>query len=158
ASPSVVAQEAFLSRGQVVVYWGTFPALLRLPLVPLNALYDLQVARLSCWAAICLVASFLVATLTVVYRVSPPSARSTLLSHVLVVGFFFSATVLTNVAIDYVYNEPMFWAVALSVAFNYVVLRRVIVGAQLSSLDLLVLACIAGLTLNCRVLEGIGLY
>jgi hypothetical protein len=158
ASPSIAYQEAFLSRGRIVVYWGIFPAFLRLPLVPINALYELQIARLSCWAAICSVASFLVANLIIVYRVSAPSARSTFLFHILVVGTLFSGTVLTNLAIAYVYNEPIFWAVALSVAFNYIVLRRVIVDAQLTSLDLLVLACIAGLTLNCRVLEGIGLY
>jgi hypothetical protein len=94
----------------------------------------------------------------IVYRASTPSARSTFLFHILVVGTLFSGTVLTNLGIAYVYNEPIFWAVALGVAFNYVVLRRVIVDAELRSRDLLVLACIAGLALNCRVIEGIGLY
>src|SRR5205823_5664798 len=130
---------AFLSRRNVVVYWGIFPAFLRLPLVPFNALYELQISRLSCWAAICVVAGLLVATLTIVYRASAPSARSTLLFHVLVVGTLFSGTVLANLAIAYVFNEPIFWAVALSLAFNYIVLRRVIVDAQLRLLDLLAL-------------------
>jgi hypothetical protein len=157
ASPEIVGVEAFLSKGRTVVYWGTLPALLRLPLVPFDALYEVQISRLSCWAAISLVASFLVATLILVYRASTSSTRSTLLFHILVVGTLVSGSVITSQASAYVYNEPIFWAAALGVAFNYIVLRKVLVGAQLRSRDLVVLACLAGLALNCRVLEGIGL-
>jgi hypothetical protein len=157
ASPAIVDREAFLSNGRIVVYWGIFPAFLRLPLVPFDALYELQISRLSCWAAISSVASFLVATLVLVYRASSASARRTLLFHILVGGSLFSGSVVASQAIAFVYNEPIFWAAALSLAFNYVVLRRVVIGAQLRSRDLLLLACIAGLTLNCRVIEGIGL-
>ena len=114
--------------------------------------------ELSCWVAICILAGFLVATQVVVYRRSAPSVHKTSLFHILVVGTLFSGAILSSLASAYVYNEPLFWAVALSVAFNYIVLRRVIVGAQLRPRDLFILAGIAGLTLNCRILEGIGLY
>ena len=156
--PAIIRGEAFIRNGHTITYWGIFPAFLRLPLIPIGALYELQIARLSCWIAVCGLASFLVATLVVVYRRSAPSAGKTLLFHILVVGTLFAGAVLTSLGSAYVYNEPVFWAAALSVAFNYMVLRRILVGAELRSRDLLVLAGIAGLVLNCRVLEGIGLY
>ena len=62
ASPAIVGVEAFHGKGGRVLYWGIFPAFFRLPLVLFDALYEVQISRLSCWVAISLVASFLVAT------------------------------------------------------------------------------------------------
>lgn len=156
--PAIIRGEAYVREGRTFAYWGIFPALLRLPLVPFDALYELQVARLSCWAAIAVLATSLVATLALVYRRAAPTAGRTLLFHLLVVVTLFAGTIVTNLGSAYVYNEPVFWAVALSVAFNYLVLKRVLAGAPWQSRDLIILAGLAGLALNCRVLEGIGLY
>ena len=71
--PAIIRGEAFIRNGQTIAYWGIFPAFLRLPLIPLGVLYELQIARLSCWLAVCGLAGFLVATLVVVYRRSAPS-------------------------------------------------------------------------------------
>src|SRR5580698_10853564 len=51
--PAIIGGEAFISHGRTVTYWGIFPALLRLTLVPFGALYEVQISRLSCWIAIC---------------------------------------------------------------------------------------------------------
>lgn len=156
--PAIIRGEGYLSNGRLVTYWGVFPAFLRLPLLPLHALYDIQIARLSCWIAVCLVSGILVATLTVVYRRSAATPRATLLFLALVAGTLFAGVVVSSLASAYVYNEPLFWAVAFGVMFNYVVLRRLLADAPLAASDLLFLASLAGLALNSRVLEGIGLY
>lgn len=104
--PVIISGEAFIRNGQTISYWGIFPAFLRLPLLPFEALYDVQIARLSCWIAICIQAGFLVATLAAVYRLSAPSPQRTLLFHCLVIGTLFAGIILCSLASAYVYNEP----------------------------------------------------
>lgn len=94
--PAIISGEAFVSNGRTISYWGIFPAFLRLPLLPFEALYDVQIARLSCWLAICIQAAFLVATLVAVYRRSTPSPLGNLLFHCLVVGTLFAGVVLCS--------------------------------------------------------------
>jgi len=157
--PAIIRNEAYVRDGHTFAYWGIFPAFLRLPLLPFDALHEMQIARLSCWIATCLLAGFLVAMLVAIYRLSVPTPRATLLFYCLVVGTLFAGIVVSSLASAYVYNEPVFWAAVFSVVFNYIVLRRLLIDdVPLGARDLLVLACLAGLALNSRVLEGIGLY
>ena len=157
AHAAILGGESYISNGRTVAYWGIFPAVLRLPLLAFGALYELQIARLSCWIAVCGLAGFLVATFSVVHRRAKPSPGRTLLFHTTVASVLFAGAVLTSLASAYIYNEPIFWAVALSCAFNYVVVKHSVSGQPLRQRDLVVLACIAGLALNCRVLEGASL-
>jgi hypothetical protein len=157
--PAIIRNEAYVRDGHTFAYWGIFPAFLRLPLLFLGVLHEIQIARLSCWIAICLMAGSLVAMLAATYRLSAPTLRATLLFYCLVVGTLFAGIVVSSLASAYVYNEPLFWAAAFSVVFNYIVLRRLLIDDMpLGARDLAVLACLAGLALNSRVLEGIGLY
>src|SRR5882672_973697 len=119
--PDTIRDEGFLRDGRVYAYFGIFPALLRLPFLLLPNFAAAELTRLSCLAAVIVMAFFKLAAAQTVWRANGSPGRSVLLT------LFTIAIILSGPQIEFlralIYQEVLLWAGALSAAFIYMVLQ-----------------------------------
>ena len=119
-----ISSEAMIVNGKVRMYFGPFPAFIR---IPLNFIYSpgrSRWSRVSGFFAgtIALFAfSGLVASALRACNLSVPARR--LLGNALLVGFVLGSPVLFLVGNLSIYNEPIIWALAWSLGALYFALR-----------------------------------
>jgi hypothetical protein len=157
--PKAIGWEAFEVDGRSHMYFGLFPALLRIPLQPLAAEHAGHWARLSCFiAAVIALTSFahLCASMLIRNRGLAEDDRRFFLTTAMLGFGFASPLVFLNYTAS-IYHESMLWGFAGSLAFTALLLPRIDSPEALRS-ALAPLATIAGATLLARVTFGGPLY
>jgi hypothetical protein len=150
--------EAFTHDGKTYAYFGVFPALLRLPVMPFVDVAQVPLARLSCLIAVVFYVAVQLRMLVIVHRSVPPQNR---LHNVL--GMMMAATVLSGPQLYIlgsasIYHEPVLWSAAIAATFNLVLVHAAFGGGALRVPDLVWLAILAGLAINTRASIGVALY
>jgi hypothetical protein len=153
--PGTIGDEGFLRGGHVYAYWGIWCALLRLPLLLVHRIDDLDITTWSCLAAVCLAGFMKVRTVLFLRRhcaTTPASegAFGLMLAYVVLGG---SEVAYLKVSI---FQEIVFWAVAFGAIFVYFAVKGIVSG-QFTLNTLSWMALSAGLGLLTRVSTGIGL-
>ncbi len=154
---AAIGSESFTRDGKTYAYFGIFPALLRLLVMPFADVTQASVSRLSCMVAMLLYVLTQLRTLMLVHVAVPPEQRSQTLLIVMLIATALSGPQIYLLGSAWVFHEPVFWAAAMGGAFNLVVLRRLLLGARLNAADLAVMALLAGLALNTRASVGAAL-
>ena len=154
--PQTIGDEGALRDGRVYAYFGLLPALLRLPFLVSANFAALDLTRLSCLAAVTLMASFKVASAMTVWRAYGRSERLILLV-LLIAAILFSGPQIQFLR-ALIYQEVVFWAGALAAAFVYLVLRGSCASRGFDTRVMSGLALAAGLCLLTRVSTALGLY
>jgi hypothetical protein len=154
--PQAIGDEGSLRNGLIYTYFGVVLALLRLPLLWTTDFATTDFTRLSCLAAVSVMALFKVASALTVWRANPVRERTILLT------FLTIAILIGGPQIQFlrasIYQEVMTWAAAFGAAFVYVVLRGYYSPQGFTAGRLATLAAIAGLCLLTRASTGLGLY
>lgn len=152
-SPNAISFEAFIRESVTYTYYGIFPALLRMPLIPFQ-LDDLELARVSCIAA-------LVLTVFAYLRLSQivlVGTNANLLTAAALLSMVLSGPQIFTLASAALYHELIFWSAALTAIFQLIVMASWVRGEPISGGAFYALALLAGLCLLCRVTDGAGLY
>jgi hypothetical protein len=154
--PQTIGDEGSLRNGLVYTYFGVLPALLRLPFLRSADFAATDFTRLSCLAAVTLMAGFKTASVFTVWRANGETKR------ILLLALFVVAILLSGPQIQFlrglIYQEVILWAGALAAGLVFFVLRGYFGPRGFSSPILMALAVTAGLCLLTRVSTALGLY
>ena len=152
---AAIAHEKMVVNGKVRMYFGPFPALLR---IPLNFIYPPGHGRWSRISGFCagIIALFAFAALvrTALY-LSPLSSRArNWIGNACVIGFAFGSPLLLLLGNLSIYDEAIIWGLAWSLAALYFAWRsRITEGAALT-LSLIAFSFCAGAALLSRATFG----
>jgi len=157
--PAAIRWEAFVVEGRAYMYFGPWPALLRVPMQWLASDLAGQWARLSCFAASMLaVAGFSLLVLRMLAKnivLDESESRFLLLTSIMGFGLATPLFFLMNAAS--IYHESILWGLAGSLCFLAVLVPRLDEPDALVS-KLPLLATLAGATLLARVTYGGPLF
>jgi hypothetical protein len=154
--PAAVGDEGFLRDGLVYAYFGIFPALFRAIFLWVPNFAGVDFTRISCLAAVTLMAAAKVMSVRLMWRHAGARARPLLFSAMIV------AILVSGPQIEFlrpsIYQEAELWAGALSAIFVYLVLHGLAGEGGFTARLLNAMALVAGLCLLTRVSNAIGLY
>jgi len=154
---SLIGSEAFIRDGRTYAYFGAFPAVLRLPLLPWTGWEQTDYTQISLLLANCISVTILVFAARMVAASLPASRERNFLFWMAAV-----AVSLGGVHIQFlkpsIYQEPIAWGFVFAAWFVYLGLQGVIGRDGFSSRSLGLMGLAAGLALMSRVSMGIGLY
>lgn len=157
-SREAIGSEAFTRNGNTYSYFGIFPAIIRIFVLPFASVLGAHLARVSCLIAMLLFLMFQLRALRICQDCLPYPNRSRVLFWVMIVAIVLSGPQIYLLGSSWVFHEPVFWAAAMGAAFNLIVLRCALGDENPSHLDLILLALIAGLAINTRPSVGLALY
>jgi hypothetical protein len=156
--PAAIRVEAFVRGGRSYAYFGIFPALLRLPLLPFLDLRTTHVERLSCWFAMMTGAAGYVTALRLAFhRVTSLPIRAAMLPPLMAVALLSGPAIMLG-ADSAIYHEPMLWGWALAMVFVALAFHAMFRSGRFSAATLVGMAAVAGMALLTRVTIGLGLY
>jgi hypothetical protein len=153
--PQAVGKEGFARGGRVYAYWGIFCALIRAPLLAIRGGLASDVTTLSCLVAVTLAGAFKLNAVLFLRRYTAPHPASELLFALLVAYVVLGGAQVAYLKVS-IFQEVVFWAVALAAAFVFCCVRGIITDSFSTRL-LLQMAALAGLALLTRVSTGLGL-
>ena len=155
--PGTILYDGFMRDGRTYAYFGIFPALLRLPLVPF---LDLATVSVEGWsrllAAIAAAAGLCAAVLALARCMPDCQARSTLQAILVVAVLFSGPGVMLAVRSD-VYTETILWAWTFCAWFLALLVPVLRAGSTPGAARLCGLAAVAGCCLLTRASTGFGL-
>lgn len=154
--PQAIGDEGALRNGLTYTYFGVVLALLRLPLLWTTDFATTDFTRLSCLAAVSVMALFKVGSALTVWRANPVRERATLATF-LIISILIGGPQIQFLRAS-IYQEVVSWAAAFGAAFVYVVLRGYYSPQGFTASRLAALAAIAGLCMLTRASTGLGLY
>ena len=157
--PETIRWEAFVVEGRSYLYFGPWPALLRIPLHWLAPDLFGQWARLSCLVAAALsLAAFALMAIRTLHKNRSLGDRE---KHFLLVTSLLAFGLATPLPFlmtqGSIYHESILWAFAGSICFGAGVIPR-LHAPELLRQKLLLLSTIAGATFMARVTYGAPLY
>jgi hypothetical protein len=155
--PTVIGHEGYLRDGRVYAYFGILPALLRAPLLVLPDFATTELTRVSCLAAVSLMALFKVLSARLVWRHTAAEPHGAMLLPLLVAAILFGGPQIQFLRPS-IFVESVLWSGALAAVFVYLVLRGWTRDGGFTSGLLAALAAVAGLCLLTRVSTALGLY
>jgi hypothetical protein len=155
--PSAIAFEGSLRDGKTYTYFGVFPALLRLPLLPTGALAWLDVTGPFCALAATVALCFKLASAVLLNDQLPRSRLQAIVFSVIVLSLILGGAQIQFLR-GTLYQETLEWAGAISAAFIYCALRGLVAKREFSVGLISVMASLAGLSLLTRVSTALGLY
>jgi len=153
----VIGYEAFPRDGKAYSYFGIFSSLLRFVALPFTDVTQVELARLSCLAAVVIFIALQLRMLLIVHDSLPAGARAPELLAVMVAATVLSGPQIYILASAWIYHEPILWAAAMAAGFNLIVIRAALTRDQLGGRDLVWLATLAGLAINTRPSIGVAL-
>lgn len=156
--PKLVGVEGMVRDGKTYVYFGIFPALLRLPLVPILNLETILVSRVSVMLALAISLILQVKTWLLVYATMPSTAVCRHALLIVVASLFCSSPYVLLASNASIYHEPISWAAAAVSLFNYCLVGAALSGGRASRPALYLMAIAAGSCILMRVTVAIGLY
>lgn len=152
--PQAIKYEAFVHQGRTYAYFGIFPALLRIPLIPFIDLAAVQVEGVSRYVALLLAA----AGASVLVRALRASLKDfPAVGTMLLVAMFLSGPAVWLAFRPGIYNEVSLWNWVLSIWFLALAWPAISRGAAPATLRLCALAGLAGAALLTRPTSGAGL-
>jgi hypothetical protein len=157
--PLTVGTEGRVHNGLTYSYFGIVPALLRLPFLGSANFASTDFTRLSCIAAVGVMAGFKVASVLTVWRAAgrPDRPDRPELPALFAIAILFGGPQIQFLR-SVIYEEVLLWAVALASAFVYFVIRGYYSEEGFTARLLALLAATAGLCLLTRVSTALGLY
>jgi hypothetical protein len=155
--PTAISFEGSLRDGKTYTYFGIFPALLRLPLLPASALAWLDVTGLYCALAATVALCFKLASVVLINNQLARSRLQTITFFVIVLSLLLGGAQIQFLRAT-LYQETLEWAGAIAAAFVYCALRGLIAKREFSTGLIAVMAGLAGLSLLTRVSTALGLY
>ena len=156
--PETISWEAFHVNGKTVMYFGPFPALLRLFCYIFDAELSGQLARLSCFTAAVLTffAIGLILRLKIVSNDGLSSVSKRMLFVVSILGIAFSTPLFLLGSMVAIYHEAMWWGICGSLWCIYLTFR--IQSSDDTPCRLTLLGLLTGLTLLSRATFAIPLF
>lgn len=157
--PATIRWEAFTVDGRAYLYFGPWPALLRMPLLWLGADWFGNWARLSCFVAgtVALSAFTLLAARMLTKNSALGAAEKRFFLATSIVGFGLATPLAFLMNAASIYHESIAWGLAGSMCFLAIALPRLDAPASLRRC-LPMLAAVAGATFLARVTYGAPLY
>ena len=154
--PDTIGHEGFLVQGKVYSYFGIVPALFRVIFLPFVDLSRTNLTTISCVVADLIAVC---AQLALIFRIVRRSgdAFATKLILPLWIATLFSGPQFMFLRPS-IYQEPVFWSLAFSYWFIYLVVDVVLLGRRLTVAVTTAMAVLAGLTLLTRVSTAVALY
>ena len=153
--PAAIGHEAMTVNGKVRMYFGPFPALLR---IPLNFIYPAGHGKWSRISGFCagVIALFAFAGLVqTALRSSPLSSRArNWIGNACVIGFALGSPLLLLLGNLSIYDEAIIWGFACSLAALYFACRSRITEGTALTLSLLAFSFCAGAALLSRATFG----
>lgn len=154
--PAAIGDEGFLRDGATYAYFGVFPALFRAAFLGLRDFASIDFTRLSCLAAVCLMAFFkLLAALTVGRRAAGERGGIVL---VLLALTLLAGGAQIHFLRPSIFQETGLWADAFAAVFIYFAVRGLLLQTGFTPRLLTGMAAAAGLCLLTRVSTALGLY
>lgn len=155
--PGTILYDGFMRGGRTYAYFGIFPALLRLPLVPF---FDLTTVSVEGWsrllAAITAATGLCVAVLRLVRCMPEGQTRCTLQAILVAAALFSGPGVMLAVRSD-IYTETILWAWTFCAWFLALLVPVLRAGSEPGAGRLCGLAAVAGCCLLTRASTGFGL-
>jgi hypothetical protein len=155
--PAAIAFEGVVRDGKTYTYFGIFPALLRLPLLPTGALAWLDVTAPYCAFAATIALCFKLASVSLINDKLPKSRLQAIAFWAIVLSLFLGGAQIQFLRAT-LYQETLEWAGAIAAAFTYCAVRGLIARREFSTGSIAVMAALAGLELLTRVSTALGLY
>src|SRR5260370_14827672 len=150
--------EQFTHDGKTYAYFGVFPALLRLSILPFVDIAQVPLARLSCLTAIVIYVAVQLRMLLIVHESLPPQNRLRSFLAIMMTATVLSGPQLYILGSASIYHEPILWCAAMAATFNLVLVRAAFGGRDLGARDLAWLATLAGMAVNTRASIGVARY
>ncbi len=154
--PQIIGSEAFVHNGRTYAYFGIFPALLRLPLVPFHALGTVPFGQVSCLAAILIGGTAQAAAFAIALRGAANGPVPRLIFVALVVVGLYSGPGLMLGYSSMIYHEPMLWGWALAAVFVAIAMHGLLRLRRFSTGLLTSMAALAGCCLLNSALDRHG--
>lgn len=155
--PGTIRFDGFMRDGRTYAYFGIFPALLRLPLVPFVDLTSVSVEGWSrLLAGITGAGGLCMAVLALARCMPEGQARDTLRTILLAVALFSGPVVMLAMRSD-IYTETILWAWAFCAWFLALLVPVLRAGSAPGARRLGALAAVAGCCLLTRPSTGFGL-
>jgi len=155
--PGTIGLEGSVHDRKTYTYFGIIPALLRLPLLPIDALMRLDVTRLYCALAATVALCFKLASVALINDKLPKSRLQAIAFFVIVLSLLLGGAQIQFLR-GSIYQETIEWAGAIAAAFVYCAVRGLIAERGFSTGLIAVMAALAGLGLLTRVSIALGLY
>jgi hypothetical protein len=150
--------EAFTRDGKTYAYFGVFPAVLRLFVMPFANIADIHLARLSCLTALVIFVGFQLRMLLIVHSSVPVINRRPEFFMLMFAATLLSGPQIYILGSASIYHEPILWSAAMAAAFNLIIVQAVFGTKTLRVRDFSFLATLSGLAINTRPSVGSGLY
>jgi hypothetical protein len=155
--PSVIRLEGFVHDGKTYSYFGIFPALLRLPLIPLHRLATTDMTVLSCVVASSFAAYCEIQAAIAVYRTIQAGLAARALFLAIVISAMLGGPQL-QFLVPSIFQEVVAWAGAIAAAFVNCAVRGLVIDRAFSTGRLIAMSMLAGVELLTRVSTAVGLY
>ena len=156
--PAAIGIEAFVRDGRTYAYFGIFPALLRLPLLPVLDLATIDVSRISVAVALTIGALASARAVTVALRALPPGPFHDAIRDRLVLVSLLSGPPILLAFQVAVYEEAIAWSWAMASLFIASALRALTTDRGFGTGTLAAMAVAAGVCLLTRPSTALGLY
>ena len=159
-TPAVIGKEGFYALdGRAYTYFGTFPALLRLPFYFFVDLATVPISRIIIFAASIGIAAVSQSILHTVIRYSSAdygwSGKLYISSTLLI---WLASPLLILCSNGSVYHEPIAIGLLGVMLFAWIVLRGMLLHSETAPKNMIALALIAGITLHTRPSLALALY
>jgi hypothetical protein len=155
--PAAIAFEGDVRDGKTYTYFGIFPALLRLPLLPTGALSWLDVTAPYCALAATVALGFKLASVALINDQLPKSGLQAIAFSAIALSLFLGGAQIQFLR-PTLYQETIEWAGAIAAAFTYCAVRGLIAKREFSPGLIAAMAILAGLGLLTRASTALGLY
>jgi len=155
--PAAIAFEGVVRNGKTYTYFGIFPALLRLPLVPTALLARVDVTAPYCALAATVALCFKLASVALINDKLPKSRLQAIAFCAIVLSLLLGGAQIQFLR-GTLYQETLLWAGAIASAFIYCAVRGLIAKREFSVGLIVSMATLAGLGLLTRVSTALGLY
>ncbi len=156
--PNVIGDEAFVHEGRSYAYFGVFPALLRIPLVPFVDVANVPLSRSFASIALLLGSFAQAAAAYLALSASPAGPFRDFLRDRLVLAMLLSGPPVLFARLGSVYDEAIAWAWALASVFVALAMSGFVGRRRFPTVTLAAMAAVAGLCLLTRPTFAVGLY
>ena len=157
--PSIILWEAFVVNDKTYMYFGPFPALLRI--IPNELLPELygRWSRLSCLLAalICIISFALIVQYQLNKNHHISNDDKKFLFNISLFGFGFGTPIITLVTENHIYNESILWGLSLSMCGVYFIIS-IISQDNFNYRNLFCLSFCAGGAILSKFTFGVSIY
>lgn len=156
--PDAIGMEAFVHGGRSYAYFGIFPALLRLPVLPFIDPATTDLTRLSVAVALIIGSLASARAVAVVLQATAAGPFRDALRDRLVLAMLLSGPPILLALQVAIYEEAIAWAWAMASLFVATALRALTAGRGFTTGTLSAMAMAAGICLLTRPSTGLGLH